>query len=132
MKPKMIWANLAIKDIDRTTKFYTDLGFEFQGKQTAGGLTSFYFGKDNFVINFFLNDKFENNNHIKAVDASKENEILFSLSADSKEEVDGYYQEVKRVGATIYAEPEVFEKGYTFGFADPDGHKFNVLYWPGM
>lgn len=28
MKPKMIWANLAVSDLERTTKFYTELGFK--------------------------------------------------------------------------------------------------------
>ncbi len=39
---------------------------------------------------------------------------------------------VKKAGGVIFSEPEDFEVGYTFGFTDPDGHKFNFLYWPGM
>lgn len=26
MNPKMIWSNLAVSDLERTTKFYTELG----------------------------------------------------------------------------------------------------------
>jgi len=50
----------------------------------------------------------------------------------SREEVDLWYDKVKEIGGTIFSEPENFQEGYTFGFADPDGHKFNFLYWPGM
>lgn len=28
MKTKKIWANLGVEDLDRTTKFYTELGFK--------------------------------------------------------------------------------------------------------
>jgi predicted lactoylglutathione lyase len=31
MNPKMIWSNLAVSDLDRTTKFYTELGFKSNG-----------------------------------------------------------------------------------------------------
>ena len=31
MKPKRIWANLTVEDLERTTKFYTELGFKFNG-----------------------------------------------------------------------------------------------------
>ena len=60
------------------------------------------------------------------------NEILFSLSANSKEEVEQWVEKVRSANGTLFSEPQNFEQGYTFGFADPDNHKFNVLYWPGM
>ena len=31
MKPKMIWSNLAVSDLERTTKFYAELGFKLNG-----------------------------------------------------------------------------------------------------
>lgn len=68
----------------------------------------------------------------KVADTKHENEIIFSLSADSRENVDEWYEIVQKAGAKIFSEPENFQQGYTFGFTDPDGHKFNFLYWPGM
>lgn len=58
------------------------------------------------------------------------NEIIFSLSAESIDEVHQWLLAVKNADGKIFAEPQSFEKGYFFGFSDPDGHKFNVLYWP--
>jgi predicted lactoylglutathione lyase len=131
MEPKMIWANLASSDLDRTTQFYIDLGFQTNGNRTEE-LSSFLFGKDNFVIHFFAKERFESSAKSAAANLEKQNEIIFSLSATSREEVDQWYIKVKEAGGKIYSEPENFEKGYTFGFSDPDGHKFNFLYWPGM
>lgn len=131
METKMIWANLVSHDLQKTIQFYTSLGFKKNGHETAE-LVSFSVAENNFVINFFLPKRFEKALNGKITDAKTENEIIFSLSAKSVEEVDQWHEKVKQLGGTIFCEPEKFEIGYTFGFADPDGHKFNFLYWPGM
>jgi predicted lactoylglutathione lyase len=131
MEPKMIWVNLASNDLDKTTKFYTELGFKTNGNRTEE-LSSFFFGEDKFVIHFFVKARFESSAKSEVANLEKQNEVIFSLSAKSIEEVDQWYIKVKKAGGKIYSEPQKFEKGYTFGFADPDGHKFNFLYWPGM
>lgn len=130
MKTKQIWANLATSDLDRTTKFYTELGFRANGSSEE--LTSISFGESHFVINFFLKENLKSNTHSEISDLKNGNEIIFSLSAASKEEVDEWVSLVKKAGGEIVAEPYEIGKGYTFVFADPDGHRFNVLYWPGM
>ncbi|MDQ6471929.1 VOC family protein [Flavobacterium sp. LHD-80] len=131
METKMIWANLVSHDLQKTIKFYSDLGFKQNGKETEE-LVSFIYGENNFVINFFIPKRFDNALRGKSADTKTENEIIFSLSADSRENVDEWYKIVKNAGAKIFSEPENFQQGYTFGFTDPDGHKFNFLYWPGM
>ncbi len=129
MQAKQIWANVAVKDLERTTKFYTELGFTPNGRSKE--LTSFLFGNNNFVIHFFLKAQLEK--FMPGIaDLSKGNELIFSLSATSKEEVDEWAAAVRKAGGTIFLEPSKYEQGYTCGFSDPDGHKFNVLYWPGM
>lgn len=129
MEPKFIWANLASADLEKTTKFYSELGFESNGKMDEG--TSFFFGQNKFVINFFIEQRLKKDVNGN-IGIPKENEVIFSLSAGSKEEVNNWAEKVKSAGGTIFAAPQDYEKGYTFGFADPDGHKFNILYWPGM
>ncbi|MEF9478184.1 VOC family protein [Chryseobacterium sp. 1B4] len=62
-------------------------------------------------------------------DPQNSNEIIFTLSAESKEQVNSWANEVKKAGGTIVSEPESFgENYYGFVFADPDGHKFNVFF----
>jgi predicted lactoylglutathione lyase len=131
MKTKMIWANLVSNDIQKTIQFYTALGFKQNGKETKE-LVSFVFGENDFVINFFAPKRLENAIRGKLSNTSVDNEIIFSLSANSVEEVDLWHQKIKEINGTVFSEPENFEVGYTFGFSDPDGHKFNFLYWPGM
>lgn len=125
-----IWANLASENLDKTDEFYKALGFKANGNNEE--LTSFSFGENNFVINFFKKKRLENDFLGVAVDTQKQNEVIFSLSAANREEVDKWHQEVIRAGGRIISEPHNYDEGYTFVFADPDGHKYNVLYWPNM
>ena len=132
MEPTLIWANYASSDLERTNKFYTALGFKPNGKYKAAESTSFMFGKNNFIINFFTEDRLKEDVNGNLSIPKGGNEIIFSLSAKSKEEVDSWVEKVKMAGGVIFSNPQNYQEGYTLGFADPDGHKFNILYWPGM
>jgi len=127
MQPKMIWANLTVSDLDRTTKFYTALGFKPNGRSTD--LTSFFAAGNQFIIHFFLKEKLQANVDIEISDAHVANEIIFTLSAESKGEVDEWEKQVPKAGGKIVSAAKAFGEGY-YGlvFADPDGHKFNVFY----
>jgi predicted lactoylglutathione lyase len=131
MNPKKIWANLGVRDLERTTDFYTALGFKFNGNSKE--LTSFVVGEVNFVIHFFLKDILQKNIKGEMADTQKVNEIIFTLSAESKEQVNSWEKEVERAGGKIISRPETFgEDYYGFIFADPDGHRFNVFFMEGL
>ena len=59
MKTRKIWANLTVEDLERTTRFYTELGFKSNGSSKE--LTSFLVGEDDFIIHFFLKDVLKSN-----------------------------------------------------------------------
>ena len=133
MNPKRIWSNLAVNDLERTTKFYTEIGFKPNGPNSSKELTSFLIGKDDFVMHFFLKDILQTNIKAEIADSQKVNEIIFTLSAESKDQVDNWEKEVEKAGGKIISRPEEFGKGYYgFIFADPDGHRFNVFYMEGL
>ena len=55
-------------------------------------------------------------------------EIMFTLSAETEAEVREWAEKVKNAGGSIFREAQRDENNYYgFAFADPDGHKFNVL-----
>jgi len=126
MKTKKIWANFGVQDLERTTQFYQQLGFKSNG--ASDQLTSFFFGEDDFIIHFFLKDILEPNMNGQLIDTKAGNEIIFTLWADTREEVDTWAEEIRQAGGTLVSEPEAFGAGYYgFVFTDPDGHKFNVF-----
>jgi len=127
MQPKKIWANLGVKDVEKTRTFYTSLGFTSnEGHNKSMELASFKIGEDGFVVHFFDREKLKEAIKAEPVNA---NEVIFTLWADSVEEADNWAEEVRRAGGTLFTEPEAFGKNYYgFGFADPDGHKWNVFH----
>jgi uncharacterized protein len=130
MKPKKIWSNLGVSDLKRTTEFYNALGFKANGKHSVTKeLTSFLVSDDDFVMHFFLDDILKTSMKGKIADTKNANEVLFTLSAESKEQVDKWAKEVEKAGGKNISKPEEFGEGYYgFVFADPDGHKFNVFF----
>lgn len=129
MKSKMIWANLSVKDAKRTSEFYTELGFtpsQFSDPQLA----SFVFSDNDFIIHFF-----EESSKISDYLPSgvQNNEIIFTLSAETETEVNEFAEKVKEAGGDIFKKVERDENNYYgFAFSDPDGHKFNVILMDNM
>ncbi len=130
MRPKKVWANLGVEDVDKTRNFYKTLGFKpNQGYDTANELTSFLFGDDDFIVHFFQKDSLKQSLKGEVADLTQGNEIMFTLWADNREEADAWAEEVRNAGGTIFSKPEEFGHGYYgFGFSDPDGHKWNVFH----
>ena len=131
MKTKQVWANLPVKDVSKTRAFYKALGFTVNGTGTEEKLASFIVADNELVVHFFQEDQFkEGLGNIAVADATKSAEICFSLSADSIEEVNEWAVNVKKAGGTVFFEPANIADGsmYNFGFADLDGHRWNVLY----
>lgn len=126
MKAKKIWANFSVKDAERTRRFYTALGFTPSDMNSYPRLASFLFGDDSFVIHFFE----EGSQIDEYLTPRRDNtsEIIFTLSAESETEVNEWSHKVKEAGGTVFTEAGRDEAGYYgFAFADPDGHKFNIL-----
>ncbi|HET9430259.1 MAG TPA: VOC family protein [Chitinophagaceae bacterium] len=126
MKSKKIWANFSVKDAKRTNQFYTQLGFTPNKPNKDSRLASFIFGDNDFVIHFF-----EQGSQIDEYLGSgpkTTSEIIFTLFAETEAEVKEWAENVKKAGGTIFYELGRDETNhYGFCFADPDGHKFNVL-----
>lgn len=129
MQFNQIWANLAVEDTTRTEKFYTQLGFKPNNCPATPELTSFLFSEKSFVIHFFRRDKLEFAMNNDASNLQNGSEIMFSLSAKSKDEVDNWATNAQQAGGTIIKNAGRQDEGFYYCvFADPDGHKFNALF----
>lgn len=132
MKTRKVWANLSVDDVERTYEFYQSIGFRPNGEfPNKYKLASFLVGEDDFVVHFFSkeSENFKSSMGGKIADLKQGNEVLFTLSGDSKEDVDEWAKVVKKAGGTIFSKPQkIQENWYGCGFADPDGHKWNVFY----
>ncbi|PWS33087.1 VOC family protein [Pedobacter paludis] len=124
-----IWANLGVKDVKKTEAFYSKLGFKKNTGPESEELTSFLFGEKDFVIHFFKEDSLKNGMKGELADLKQGNEVMFSISAETEAEVNDWAVKVKEAGGNVFSQPESFQGMYGCAFADPDGHKFNILKW---
>lgn len=125
-----IWLNLPSKDLKKAKDFFSKIGFEMNEAHGNPGMVSMFVGDNKIVVNLFPEAVFrEFMGGQMVTDASKSNEVLFSLGAKSAKEVDDLARRVEEAGGTLYGKPG--EKDgwmYGCGFVDLDGHRWSVLY----
>ncbi len=123
-----LWLNLPVKDIEKSKNFFSKLGFSFNTEHGNSPVSaSLVIGKN--VVMLFEKNTFEGFIKKDITDTEKNNEILISIDAESREDVDSMAKKIIEAGGEIYSKAS--EKDgwmYGFGFADPDGHRWNVLY----
>lgn len=95
-------------------------------KHSNDKMLSLYLGDNKLVVNLFENSVFAT---ILGASPAQSSEMLMSIGAGSINEVNQWAQAVRNSGGKILAEPDMKDGWmYGFGFADPDGHKWNVLF----
>ena len=127
---KELWINLPVKDLKKSKEFFNKLGFSFDEKYTNSDEGAcLVIGEKNIVVMLFTESAFKNFTGNKIPDSKQGTEVLFSIDAESRQEVDEMAEKVVKAGGTIYAEAEDNDSWmYGFGFSDLDGHRWNVLF----
>ena len=126
---KEYWINLPIKDLKRSKKFFTEIGFSFKTERETETMKALVVGKASMPIMFFEEKMFENVVQNPISDASKVTELMISFDAESKKEVDEMAEKVKNAGGNVFSEPQVIQGWmYGFAFSDLDGHRWNMLF----
>ncbi|WP_253701460.1 VOC family protein [Bacillus sp. FJAT-27445] len=122
--------NLPVREPERAKAFYTQLGFRLNERYTSqDGSFSLIVGENEVVLMIFPESTFSGFVGNPVGYAWQGTEVLFSLGANSREDVDALALKAEHAGGTVFSKPG--EKDgwmYGFGFADPDGHRWNALY----
>ncbi|TDH28939.1 extradiol dioxygenase [Segetibacter sp. 3557_3] len=127
---KQIWINLPVKDIARSKAFFTAIGFKLNERYgNSDQSASFLVGDKQVVVMLFTEDTFSSFTGNELVNTSEGSEVLFSLDAESRDEVEEMATKAEDAGGTVFGLPQE-RQGWMYGcgFADPDGHRWNVLY----
>jgi predicted lactoylglutathione lyase len=127
---KQIWLNLPVKDIQKSKAFFKDIGFRPNPMhEKAEHMASFFIGENDVVMMLFPEKDFKGFTKNEIADTQKGTEILLNIDAESKAEVDKMAKTVRKAGGTIFAEAGESQGWmYAFGFEDPDGHRWSMLY----
>lgn len=124
---KQIFVNLPVKDLNRSVDFFTKVGFEFNPQFTDENATCMIIGENIFAM--LLTEKFFQTFTAKAIaDATKTAEVIVALSAASRAEVDELVNKAQAAGGTISNDPADHGFMYSWGFQDPDGHYWELVY----
>jgi len=122
-----LFVNLPVKDLNKTVKFFTKLGFTSNPEFTDENATCMIVGNDNFVM--LLVEKFFKTFTKKEIsDVSKNTEVIVALSTQSREEVDQMMEKVVGAGGKESRDPQ--DHGWMYGrsFEDIDGHLWEIFY----
>lgn len=125
-----LWLNLPVREPERAKAFYTQLGFRLNEQYASqDGSLSLIVGDNQVVLMLFPETTFRTFAGNPIADSRQGTEVLFSLGANSRDEVDEIALKAESAGGTVFSKPG--EQGgwmYGCGFADPDGHRWNALY----
>ena len=122
-----IFVNLPVKDLDRSIKFFTSLGFDFNLKFTDETATCMIVAENIFVM-LLTQEKFQTFTPKPICDATKATEVLVCLALGSRAEVDGMVGKAVAAGGTTYNQPQDHGFMYQHGFQDPDGHIWELVH----
>ncbi len=126
---KELWINLPVKDLNKSKEFFTKLGFSFhprhENSDEAAGLL---IGDKNVIVMLFPESTFKKFTRNEISDTKLATEVLLSIDAESREEVDEMVRKAVEAGGTAFSEPGGQGWMYGAGFTDLDGHRWNVLY----
>lgn len=124
---RQIFVNLPIKDMARSQAFFRSLGLTFN-KQFTNEQGACLEIADNIYAMLLVEPFFQGFTKLPISDARKATEVLIALSCDSRTEVDGMVAKAVAAGATTPNAPMDHGFMYQHGFADLDGHQWEVFW----
>ena len=124
---KMIFVNLPVADVAKSTAFYEALGFEKNAKFSNEQASAMVWSE---AIHVMLLDHafYSTFTDKKIVDAKSTSGVLNCLSFDDKAQVDAFHVAAKSAGGS---EPRPIEdQGFMYGGSveDPDGHVWEAMW----
>ena len=124
---KQIFVNLPVKDLKKTIKFFTELGFTFNPQFTNENATCMIIGENIFAM--LLVEKFFKTFIKKELcDARKSTEVLLALSVESRAKVDEMIQKAVDAGGREPNAPQDHGWTYVRDFEDINGHIWEVFF----
>lgn len=127
LQAKMIFVNVAVKDLQRSIDFFTHLGFGFDAQMTDEKATCMIVGENIYVM-LLTEPFFETFTKKPLADPAASTEVIIAISADSRESVDELVQKALDAGGSASNDKMDNEYMYGWSFQDPDGHLWEVIY----
>ena len=126
---KELWVNLPVKNIQKSKKFFSDIGFSFNEDRESETMAAMMVGEKKVPVILFEESTFQSVIQHNVTDTEKSSETMLSFDAECREEVDELATKVQKAGGNVFSGPAEVQ-GWMYGcaFTDPDGHRWNILY----
>ena len=126
-KPRQLFVNLPVENLDRTIAFFTALGFGFNPKFTDENATCLVIS-EHIQVMLLTKPFFAGFTKKPVADARAATETLLAISCESREEVDTMMAKAVAAGAATPMEIKDYGFMYQHGFEDLDGHQWEVFW----
>lgn len=124
---RQLFVNLPIREMARSQAFYRALGFDFDPRFTNDQGACVVVAGNIFVM-LLVEPFFAGFTHLPVADARRSTQVLLALSCEDRAEVDERVRRALAAGGSAPNPPRDLGFMYQHGFADPDGHLWEVFH----
>jgi len=124
---RSLFVNLPVRDLPRTQAFWAALGLGFNARFSNEQAACLVIN-DHIQVMLLTEPFFQGFTKLPLSNARQATEVLLALSCDSRAEVEALVSKAVTAGATTPNAP--VDHGFMFqhGFADLDGHQWEVFW----
>ena len=125
--PRKLFVNLAVRDLERSKRFFAELGFAFDPRFSDENAACMVVSERALVM-LLVQPFFRTFTRRALCDTSRATEGLFALDCATREEVDALTARALAAGAAEAMPAQ--DHGFMYGksFYDPDGHHWEVFW----
>ncbi len=127
MEINQAYINFAIKDVERTKKFWQALGFSFNEEMTDERAVTVVLKVGQLYAMFITEDFFKTLTE-KPLPVPGTSQVVVALSCNSREEIDEVIRLALENGASQHEEPQDYGWMYQNSFWDINGFGWNLTY----
>ncbi len=128
MQQRLSIITLGVSDLERSRKFYQDIGWQLANPEDADNIVAFNLQAMSLVL--YPREKLAEDAGV-ILNASEHASVTLAHNVGSEAEVDQVMSDVEKIGASIIKNAEKkFWGGYSGYFADPDGILWEVAFNP--
>lgn len=125
--PKMIFVNLPVTDLARSTAFYQAVGARLDERFCDSTASCMVFSDTIFAM-LLTHEKFAQFTPRKIADAHGSTEVLICISEESRADVDATVERALAAGGKEPRPVQDYGFMYNRSFEDPDGHIWEIVW----
>jgi predicted lactoylglutathione lyase len=124
---RQIFINLAVRDLQQSMQFFSNLGFTFN-KQFTDEKAACMIVSDQAFVMLLSEPFFRGFTKREPADTTRVTEAMFAVSCESKAEVDAMVRKAIDGGGSQAMDPVDHGFMYGWSFYDLDGHHWEVMW----